>query len=282
MLGQLRISLNSIVGFLVLISFFLLNVTRVTAAPKADAWGYWMQSEEASTTRVEYRSWDAFLSRHVKLDNKENNLVSYASVSNEEARNLDDFIDYMKSQNPLKMKKNEQFAYWVNFYNALTVQLILKNYPLKSITKLGGFFKFGPWDNDITEVNGNSMSLNDIEHRILRPGWKDSRIHYVVNCASYGCPNLQLQSLNPATLDDQLNRAATSFINATKGVSVKEGKVVLSSIYDWYAEDFGDRKALVAHLGGYLKNVEIKNLLTSLTFTVKYQYDWSLNEFREK
>lgn len=97
------------------------------------------------------------------------------------------YIQQMASLDPRDYKKQEQFAYWVNLYNALTVQLVLDNYPTSSIKKLGkGFFSFGPWDDDIIRVAGKKLTLNDIEHRILRPIWRDKRIHYVVNCASLG------------------------------------------------------------------------------------------------
>ncbi|MCV5656507.1 DUF547 domain-containing protein, partial [Escherichia coli] len=83
-----------------------------------------------------------------------------------------------------------------------------------SITKLGGLFSFGPWDQDVIIINGKSLTLNDIEHRILRPIWQDPRTHYAVNCASLGCPNLQTQAFTAENTQALLESAAKTFINS--------------------------------------------------------------------
>ena len=89
--------------------------------------------------------------------------------------------------------KKEQLAYWINLYNSLTIKVVLEHYPVKSIKeiKLSGIFKPGPWKKELVIIEGKKLSLDNIEHDILRPIWKDNRVHYAVNCASIGCPNLQ-------------------------------------------------------------------------------------------
>lgn len=124
----------------------------------------------------------------------ENALFRYAEVTKEDKTLLNDYLDQLSKLDPREFNRQEQYAYWVNLYNALTVKLILDNYPVASITKLGGLFSFGPWDEKVFTVAGQTLTLNDIEHRILRPIWKDPRTHYAVNCASLGCPNLQSQA----------------------------------------------------------------------------------------
>jgi len=249
------------------------------AAEKPNAWPYWLNSSGKGTVTVSYQPWNLFLKKYVVKATTGNNLVKYSAVTKNDRRRLYQFIDYMSRLNPLNMSKNEQFAYWVNFYNALTVQLILKNYPIASITKLGGFFHFGPWDEKIVSVNGKKLSLNDIEHRILRPGWKDKRIHYVVNCASLGCPNLQPEAFSPEHINKQLDQAAEEYINLPKGVEVKGEEVVLSKIYDWYLVDFGNRKSLISHLVHYLKNPATISALENPNVKIAYRYNWSLNQY---
>jgi hypothetical protein len=250
------------------------------AAPKPDLWQYWSTYDPASTVQVNYQPWNHFLSQYLVSDKKGNTLVKYGSVSDSDKQALNQFIDKMISMNPLLLNRNQQFAYWVNLYNALTVQLILKNYPVKSITKLGGFFSFGPWNDKITTINGKAMTLNDIEHRILRPIWKDKRIHYVVNCASMSCLNLRIKALDPNHLNAELSQAETEFINSPKAVKEVDGNIILSEIYDWYAVDFGDKASLIQYLSSHLKNKALKEKIEQPDVTLKYQYNWSLNEFK--
>ena len=173
-------------------------------------------------------------------------------------------------------------VYWINLYNAGTVQLIVDRYPVKSIRniKLGGLFSSGPWDAKLYTVEGEALSLNDIEHRILRPIWKDPRIHYVVNCASFSCPNLQGTAFTAENLETLLDQAARSYVNSSRGVALAGGRLTLSSIYDWYASDFGRNEAeVLAHLRQYA-GPELNSQLAAYQGRINYTYDWALNEPR--
>lgn len=153
-----------------------------------------------------------------------------------------------------KLSGNEQFAYWVNLYNAATVRLILDNYPLSSIRKISK-----PWTRKILTVENQLISLDDIEHRILRPIWKDSRIHFVVNCASIGCPDIPSEVLTGETKERILENSAVNFINSDKGVSKKGKTLFLSSIFKWYQSDFGsDEAEMIKYLGRYRKDKTLK------------------------
>ena len=169
--------------------------------------------------------------------------------------------------------------YWINFYNALTVELILKNYPVKSITKLGGWFKFGPWDEKVAEVAGQSLTLNDIEHRILRPLWNDKRIHYAVNCASLGCPDLVDKVYTGGNVEQMLEVQTERFIRQEKAISWIDGRLVLSRIYEWYEADFGSRKDLIQHFKQYSTPAQNRRL-EKFTGIINYQYSWNLNELK--
>lgn len=188
----------------------------------------------------------------------------------------------MQDTDPRRYKKIEQKAYWINLYNALTVQLILDNYPVKSITKLGeGLFSFGPWDDPAATIRGKTLSLNDIEHKILRPIWKDQRIHYAVNCASYSCPDLSAMAFTANNTEELLEEGASAYINHPRGVGVDGDDLLLSSIFDWYLVDFGDsQETLVQHLKHYAKPA-LKQKLAAFERNggdIDHDYNWDLNE----
>ncbi|MEZ8168300.1 DUF547 domain-containing protein [Vibrio sp. 10N.286.46.A8] len=249
----------------------LLFSTLAWSAPKSDLWPYWNQSNETNLEQVSHQDWQQFLDNYL-VKQGQHTLVRYQTVSSSDKTKLKQYISRLEQIDPLYYPKAEQYAYWVNLYNAVTVDLILDAYPIKSITKLGGLFSFGPWGDDVVVVNGKSLTLNDIEHRILRPIWQDPRTHYAVNCASLGCPNLQLQAFTTDNTETLLEQAASEFVNSDKGVWVKGNKLQLSSIYEWFAVDFGTEKQLIQHLDQY-RTQPITN-----THKISYDYNWSLNQ----
>ncbi|RXJ73381.1 hypothetical protein CS022_09985 [Veronia nyctiphanis] len=246
------------------------------AAPKSDLWPFWNSSDEANTSQISHTNWQTLLDTYLVQDG-EYTLFQYRNVSDASRKKLQNYIDTLSKLDPRTYSKAEQYAYWVNLYNAATVEIILEDYPVKSITKLGGLFSFGPWDQDVVSIAGKKLTLNDIEHRILRPIWQDPRTHYVVNCASLGCPNLLPQALTSANTEVSLESAAKAFINSEKGVSLKGKKLQLSSIYDWFAVDFGQsEQEILRHIQKYRTGGQ----LTDWSGKIKYDYDWSLNERR--
>lgn len=255
-----------------LISIALLLFSTLTfAAPKAELWAYWQPSNNANSAQISHARWQQILDKYLITESKQT-LFRYSAVTTNDKDNLARYLRDLARIDPRQYNKDEQFGYWVNLYNALTVQLILDNYPIKSITKLGGFFSFGPWDDTLITITDQQLTLNDIEHRILRPIWRDPRIHYAVNCASFGCPNLLKTAFNGQNKNTLLEQAATDFINSSKGVSITGNQVRLSSIYDWFSSDFGNQSELQTHLNQYRKGHNIQ--LNS----VSYGYDWSLNQ----
>lgn len=208
------------------------------------------------------------------------NRVPYDEVSGADVAELDAYVSDLQDVSVSELDRDEQFAYWVNLYNAYTVKLVLDHYPVDSIRDidLSGLFTRGPWDKGLIEVEGETLSLNDIEHRILRPIWKDPRIHYVVNCASIGCPNLLPEPLTADSLEAQLDRAARGYVNHDRGAEVDGRTLYLSSIYDWYEEDFdGNVDGVVDHLLQYAEPRRAADL-RGHDGRVRYRYDWTLNE----
>ncbi|MGI9290637.1 MAG: DUF547 domain-containing protein, partial [Gammaproteobacteria bacterium] len=174
----------------------------------------------------------------------------------------------------------EQQAYWINLYNALTVEEILANYPVKSIRKIdSAILGLGPWNKPVVTVAGIGLSMNDIEHRILRPIWRDPRIHFVVNCASLGCPNLVAEAYTVANTERLLESGGREFINHPRGAAFdKKGRLQLSSIFNWYDTDFGENQQQRLDYLARFAEPELAAQLSGYTGKIRYDYDWALNE----
>ena len=269
---------------IVTLLIFLLITSPALSAPKADLWERWEVHHPGSTLSVDHRTWDALLDKYlVTADPSGINLFRYGAVTTLDRTALELYLDELQEVKVSGLSRPEQKAYWINLYNALTVNTILRHYPVASIRDIDispGLFSNGPWDAKLLVIEGEKVSLNDIEHRILRPIWQDSRIHYAVNCAALGCPNLQNRAYVPVYLTQMLDEAAVKFINHPRGVSFdNKGRLTLSSIYKWFGEDFGeDLDAILEHIRIYASDELQEKLLVDGKIRVKYRYDWSLNE----
>lgn len=253
--------------------------STLLAAPKADLWPLWEPSVSAAESKeVSHAAWQSFLSTYLNTEHASGIYrVDYANVAENDQSALVDYLVYLQNLNPLELSRDEQFAYWVNLYNAATVDLILRNYPVDSITDIkSGWFSFGPWNDELLSINGESVTLNDIEHRILRPIWNEPRIHFVVNCASLGCPNLWHEALAPDNLERVLDEAARAFINHPRGVSINGNTATLSSIFDWYGDDFGDSERHQLEAIAHFLDPDAAEKLLKAT-RIKFEYDWALN-----
>lgn len=269
-----------------MVRFFLFSVLLLTgfnvfAVPDKDLWVYWNEENKASKTLVDHSVWQGFLNKYVKYSStSEMYMVEYGRVKKADKDSLGKYLNTMAVIDPKTLHKQEQLAYWINLYNALTVDLILKYYPVKSITKLGkGWFRIGPWRDNLISINGKYISLHDIEHRILRPIWDNPKVHYALNCASIGCPDLSPQVYTSLGIDHQLKLAGDRFINQKKGVNFVAGRMVLSRIFEWYEEDFGGEQGVQKELLEHARS-DLRKKLDAYKGRVNYSYDWQLNEFR--
>lgn len=224
---------------------------------------------------IDHSAWDSLLSRYVTQSPDGINRVDYAALKATDAAALRGYLSAMQAIDITQYPRDEQFAYWVNLYNAATVDLIIANYPVDSIRDLG-LPVLGPWKDKILKVNGKDLSLDDIEHGILRPIWKDVRVHYAVNCASIGCPNLAAQAYTGARLDAMLEAAAADYVNHPRSFARVNGRLVASRIYDWYGNDWGDQAAVLDHARKYANRETLARLSESSTID-DFDYDWSLN-----
>ncbi len=249
-------------------------------APSADLWPRWERHDPGSTAKIDFSAWSGFLARHVRSGSDGVNRLDYAALAASAKPELARIIAELAEIRISDHARNEQFAFWANLYNAVTVKVILDHYPVDSIRDVDispGLFADGPWDKELVTVEGEALTLNEIEHRILRPIWRDPRVHYAVNCASVGCPNLGKAAFTGDDLEDQLEAAARSYINDPRGVSISGTRVTVSKIYDWFHEDFGNStKGVMAHLLRYADD-GLAARLKEIGTIEGTAYDWSLN-----
>ena len=260
----------------------LVAATGAYGAPAADLWPRWQTHDPDSSLIIDHADWSLILQHYVITDHPSGiNRFRYSSVSLKDRQVLKDYLQEMQTVAVSTLSRNEQQAYWINLYNALTVDIILDHYPVKSIRDIDispGFFSNGPWDAKLLTIEGQKVSLNDIEHRILRPIWQDNRVHYAVNCASLGCPNLQPQPFTSQNLDLLLEKAARDFVNHSRGVSFHRSRIKVSSIYIWFREDFGgSEEGIILHLKKYL-SPEKSEELAAAQKNIRHHYNWDLNE----
>ena len=250
-------------------------------APRAVLWERWTQNNPSSTARIDHDAWHRFVERYVISGSNGSTRVRYAAVSRSDKAALDGYVVSMASLAIGTYNRAEQLAFWINLYNALTIKVVLEHYPVASIRDIKtspGFFQIGPWGKKLIEVDGREISLDDIEHRIVRPIWKDPKIHYALNCAAVGCPNLAPVAYTGATVDDRLIDGAIAFINSPRGVKITDNRVTVSRIYDWFHADFGGTDdAVLKHILRYAKQ-DLLVLLRTIGEIHDVAYDWRLND----
>ena len=173
------------------------------------------------------------------------------------------------SANPVQdnWTSHEKMAYWINAYNAFTLRLIVDNYPTKSILQLDGG---KTWDVKRIPIGDRKYSLNQIENEILRPQFKDARIHFAINCAAKSCPPLWNHAYTAEALYNALEARTKAFITNSQYNDITPTRAQVSKIFEWYAADFGDLKS---YLNIFLKTPLKKN--APVTFM---EYNWGLNE----
>jgi len=252
------------------------------AAPRAELWARWTANDPNSRATVNHNVWDAFTFQYVTRGSNGVALVNYENVIARDKASLDAYLVSLAGTPVSSLNRQEQFAYWLNLYNALTVKVVLDHFPVRSIRDIDispGLFSNGPWGAKLISIEGEQVSLDDIEHRILRPIWRDPRIHYGVNCASIGCPDLPVGAFTATNVDQKLNKAAADFINHSRGVQVQGNRMFVSSIYDWFKSDFGGTDTgVIAHLRQYAQP-SLASQLASVNRIAGDKYDWNLNTF---
>lgn len=236
-------------------------------------------ANRAGSGTADHSAFDVLLSRRARNSRDGVVRVDYAGwrASASDRAALKAYIAALSRMNPLTLTRPEQFAFWANLYNAVTIDVVLDAWPVRSIRDIRSGLIAGPWKRKSATVAGVDLSLDDIEHNILRKGWTEPRVHYAVNCASYSCPNLPLRAFRGATLGPALDAAARAYVNHARAVRFDGNALVVSSIYEWYADDFGGSDArVIAHLARYAA-APLRARLQAATRIDRSIYDWSLN-----
>lgn len=251
------------------------------AAPKAEIWERWQQHDPASQQRLDFTPWSAFLQTYVEARHPSGIArLRYASVTPADRQALRQWLNTLQAVPISTYNRREQQAYWMNLYNALTVSVVLEHYPVASIRDIrlgGGLFSAGPWQAKLATIEGEAVSLDDIEHRILRPIWRDNRLHYALNCASLGCPNLASTAYTPDTMEPMLEAGARAYVNHPRGVTCAAGVCTVSSIYIWFQDDFGgDAAGVHQHLLRYAE-APLAEQLKAQRGKFAHEYSWQLN-----
>lgn len=223
---------------------------------------------------VDHRGWDELLATHVQ-----NGLVDYQGFKKDEAR-LDNYLAILDRSRPDELSRDDRLAYYINAYNAWTIKLIVLHFsegrPVKSIKDIGSWYS-SPWSLKVCKIGGKLLTLDNIEHDIIRPEFKDPRVHFAVNCASMSCPPLFAKAFTGVNLQQQLKEVATAFINDSRFNYLQSDTLFVSRIFSWFAQDFDSdiSKFFLRYAGPDLR----RSLMESGSgIKVKYlDYDWSLN-----
>lgn len=263
------------------IAYVVIASTLSIPAPAGELDEAFSINNPNATMTVDNSAWDRILAAYVVASSDGINRFAYGRVSATDKQALKAYLAQLQGMKVTALRSEEQRAFWINLYNALTIDVVLDHYPVKTIKDIAigpGFFVSGPWGKPLVAVEGRKLSLDNIEHDILRKVWKDPRVHYAVNCASISCPNLMAKAFTGAALDKMLNQGAHDYVNHPRGAKVKDGRLRLSQIYSWYRKDFGVSDAdLLRHLSTYAEPA-LKKQLAGIETITGYDYDWSLNE----
>ncbi|WP_418512320.1 DUF547 domain-containing protein [Corallibacter sp.] len=220
-------------------------------------------SLNATAQQIDYSVLTSILQKHVSP----NGQVNYKAIKTNKA-SLDTYLkQYSKISPKNSWSKEQVLAYWINAYNAFTIELIIDNYPIKSIKDLKK-----PWNKEFIPLANKKISLNYIEHEILRT-LNEPRVHFAIVCASASCPKLLNEAYTPEKLNKQLTQATKDFLSDTSRNKISESNIEISKIFKWFAKDFKKNGSLIDFINTYsdirvLSNANIDYL----------DYNWSLNE----
>jgi hypothetical protein len=232
---------------------------------------------------------DHALFTEVLADHVTSGLVDYASLKTEPR--LERYLAELDATVPDSLPtEDEQLVFWINAYNAYTLKLVADHYPVKSIHDIGTggriigwLIKRTPWDIRFAKIGGKAMTLHEIEHEVIRPRFKEPRIHFAIVCAAISCPPLRTEAYVAARLHDQLDEQTRQFLNDGRSnrYDLKQAFATLSPIFSWFSEDFGPNdQAVMEFVAPYLKPSYTATSTTQPSkWRIRYSdYDWSLNE----
>ncbi|MBT4761083.1 MAG: DUF547 domain-containing protein [Bdellovibrionaceae bacterium] len=230
-----------------------------------------------------HKSFNAILQKYVKIHGKQS-LFDYKSMKHNNSK-LPIYLKSISAVNKKEYKKflkKQKLAFLINAYNGFTIQLILDNYPVKSIKDIGSFFS-STWKKKFFTFLGKKSHLDNIEHGMIRKQFNEPRIHFAVNCASIGCPSLQAKAFTEHNLEELLEAGTKNFLsNKVKNrLNKKNKKLKLSKIFKWYGEDFEKKfGSIEKFVAKYMsKDIVDQKAIAQKMFEIDWtDYDWSLNK----
>ncbi|MFU8892968.1 MAG: DUF547 domain-containing protein [Luteolibacter sp.] len=208
--------------------------------------------------------------------------VDYAALKKSPAK-LNTYLDTLaavKKSDYAKWNRNQQMAFLINLYNAATLKLVIDHYPVTSIRRIGGLLR-SPWKMDVVRMFGDMVTLDHVEHDVLRPNFNEARIHFAVNCASIGCPDLRNEAFRAADLERQLEEQTRAFLSdrSRNHFDARGNTLHLSPIFKWYEEDFVKKSGSVEkYVAPYLDAAARKAIQGGGVRVRNTNYDWSLNK----
>jgi len=215
-------------------------------------------------SKIDHSDWTTLLGKYVNVEG----MVDYSGFVNEKEQ-LQSYLKLLGLNKPdNSWDKNEALAYWINVYNAFTVDLITRNYPLKSIMDIKD-----AWDIKFIQIGQKKYSLNEIEHDIIRKEFNEPRIHFALVCAAVSCPPLRNEAYVTDKLEQQLQEQTINFINNTDKNKFESNSAHVSQIFNWFKEDFTKEGSLQEYLNKYSE--------TKLSLKAKIdflEYSWKLND----
>ena len=268
-------------------SFIALHLSLVCSACSANkiylpktTEKWWQRYSNQSKQFVDHNSWAYLLKKYLVITPQRNHLFAYGDVTLEDKERLDVYLHNLSSFPVENLSRREQYAYWLNFYNALAVRLILSRYLVLSIQDIK--FSFPPFTNDafnekLIGIRNEKFSLSDLRHKVLLQLFDDPRLHYGLCDAALGSPNIPIKPFTGDWVDRMLDGAALDFINHSKGLFIENGELVLSELFRKYPTEFGrDKASQLSTIKNYIVPGTLKKINPKMP--VRYQFDWSLND----
>lgn len=238
------------------------ETTAVLDKVKDDATEVVNETVEVVEPTFSHDKFNALLKKNVTYTGK----VNYNGFKGNAS--FKEYLNELSSNEPQSSwSRNKKLAYWINVYNAFTIKLIIDNYPVKSIMDLHGG---KPWDHKFIKIGSNTYSLNHVEHKIIRPVFKDPRIHFACVCAALSCPKLANKAYTESNVNSLLTIQTKYFINNANKNKIEENNLMVSQLFNWYAGDFGDVHKYIAKYSKTAFSPDAK-----IEFMT---YDWSLNK----
>lgn len=233
----------------------------------------WSRHTVGSLTAVNHAPWTDFL-QGATLEERGVTRVAYSALSGEPRVFLDAYIEWLTTLTPSEWDRNEQLAYWLNLHNALTVRVIADAGGRGTVDRVRQFpvATTGPFAERTVMVEGHALSIDAIVHEVLRPHFNDTPFHYGLFTGAKGSPKLRRTAYDGPTVGASLDEQGRAFVN-THGVRVSRREIQLSSLYDWYAGDFGGADdAILRHVSAYSDDGLRAELQGRMTIN-RYRYD---------